>query len=233
VVATPVAAPPEPPASEVPAPASRTSAPAPVSNFSVPMAAGLVLVLALMLYAVSLNRRWSDPDDDDAAATPPVAAPSTASRLGGPIDATAAEPPAAPADPSRAPAVAAPAPDSPLTPSEATTVIDEFRTAYEARDVDRLLQLFSADASQNGVRGIEAIGSTYRESLPALNDVRYTMASFSVEPHGPRADVRGPFTVTYRTASGTSGEIRGHVEWALERREGGTRIVSLNYRLDG
>jgi hypothetical protein len=111
-------------------------------------------------------------------------------------------------------------------------VIDEFRTAYEARDVDRLLQLFSTDASQNGVRGLDAIGSSYRESLPALNDVHYTMASFSVEPRGQRADVRAPFVITYRTATGASGEIRGHAEWELERRDGRTAIVALNYRLD-
>ena len=228
-IAIPAAPSPPPELREPPGPVAAGS------TFSVPMAAGLVLVLAVTLSVVSLRQRWSDPDAMDDPSPPLAAAPSDGPGLGGPVDATAAEPPAAPIDrpPTRTVALPVVAPDSPLTPSEATTVIDEFRTAYEARDVDRLLQLFSADASQNGVRGVDAIGSTYRESLPTLNDVRYTMASFSVEPHGPRADVRGPFTITYRTASGASGEIRGHVEWELERREGRTSIVSLNYRLEG
>jgi ketosteroid isomerase-like protein len=185
-----------------------------------------------MLFAISAGQRWSDPDAD---IDPVAGAPAVAPRVDGTLEATAAEPPAAPAD---APA-AAPAPDpvpaagTPVTPGEATAVIDQFRSAYEARDVERLVQLFSTDASQNGVQGIDAIRSSYRDSLPALNDVHYELSTFSIEPRGERADVRGPFVITYRTSNGASGEIRGHAEWELERREGRASIVALNYRLDG
>jgi ketosteroid isomerase-like protein len=185
-----------------------------------------------MLYAITAGQRWSDPDADG---DPVAAAPAVAPPVDGALEATAAEPPAAPADaPAAAPAPdPAPAAGTPVTPGEATAVIDQFRSAYEARDVERLVQLFSSDASQNGVQGIDAIRSSYRESLPALNDVHYTLSTFSIEPRGERADVRGPFVITYRTSSGASGEIRGHAEWELERREGRASIVALNYRLDG
>jgi general secretion pathway protein A len=172
----------------------------------IPVAAALVAILAVGLSLVSLRQDTGDADDD-ASAGPPAA--------------TAAERPEA----------AAPA-DSPLTAAEAASLIDEFRSAYEARDVDRLLALFTADASENGRRGLDAIGAAYRASLPGFSEVRYAMPRFSVEPHGARAAVRAPFVISYRKQTGASGEVRGQAEWELERREGHPRIVALNYRLE-
>jgi len=122
--------------------------------------------------------------------------------------------------------------DGPVSAGEAAQVVEEFRAAYEARNLDRLLRLFAADAAENGRRGRDAIASGYRSSLSTLADVHYTLADVLVEPRGARADVRAPFHLTYRQASGGSGEIRGEAEWQVERRDGRARIVALNYRFE-
>jgi general secretion pathway protein A len=190
-----------------------------------PVAAGIVAVLAVALSVVKVEiDRIRHDDQGEAVATAPTPALASAD------EATAAEPPA---DAGAADATAgARAPALPLSPAEAAAVVDAFRAAYEARDVDRLVGLFAPDASENGVRGVEAIASVYRHKLPTMTDVRYSLPRFSIEPRGDRADVRGPFVIAYRTDDGAAGEIRGQAEWELARRDGAVRIVALNYRLD-
>src|SRR5438552_414099 len=146
--------------------------------------------------------------------TPPPAPAATVAR-----PAPVAEPPV----PTPAPFVEAPA---------AAARVEAFRAAYEARDVDRLVELFSDDADENGVRGLDAIAANYRATLPTLSQVRYSMPSLAVKGDGPRAAVLAPFFISYRNGEGVSGEVRGQAEWALERRDGRPRIVALSYRLD-
>src|SRR5439155_1684882 len=82
--------------------------------------------------------------------------------------------------------------DGPLSAAEAATLVEAFRAAYEARDVDRLVELFSDDADENGVRGLDAIAANYRATLPTLSQVRYSMPSLAVKGGGPRAAVLAP-----------------------------------------
>jgi hypothetical protein len=190
----------------------------PRTTLSVPVAAGLVAALAGTLYVASLRDSIFDPSAPLAAVEPAPAAD--------PPPAPAAFPPAADTDDALPPRT------GPLTPLEATTVVDEFRNAYEARDVDRLLKLFAADAAENGRQGLDSIATAYRDSLKLLDRVRYMLPSLAVEPRGAHATVRGPFIITYHRRDGGEGEIRGQAEWQLERRDGRPRIVQLNYRLD-
>jgi general secretion pathway protein A len=217
-----------------------TPAAKPRGPFGIPVAAALVAVLVVAVSVVSFERDNTGPDVDTGDADTAVA--TSTPGIAGVIEATAAEPPVVAEPPpapseARTPPVPArePAPSvgaTPLSPVEAAALIDEFRAAYEARDVERLIGLFAADASANGVRGLDAIDSMYRANLPNLSEVRYTMPRFSVEPRRAGADVRAPFVITYRKASGDSGEIRGQAEWQLERRQGRPRIIALDYRLD-
>src|SRR5581483_10309831 len=225
----PLAAPPVDPA-VVPAAVARRT-------LSVPMATGVVAAMAIAVALASWRSAWNVGDVAGVSDAPAVTQP-----LGGEGEATAAEPPRVDArTPPPAPTPAAPeasagdAPvraDGPLSASEAASAIEEYKAAYQARDIDRLLGLFAADATENGIRGLDAIGALYRTTLPALNDVRYMLPSFSVEPRRVGADVRAPFIITYTKGSGGTGTIRGQAEWEIERRHGRALIVALNYRLD-
>jgi len=227
----PVVEPPPPvraPRAEAEMRASVAAAPAAGAGMGIPVAAALIAVLAVGLSVLSVRQEWTDLEAADDAG-PVAAATASAPGLAAVIEATAAEPPPAPAEGAEQPAAVA---SDAVSSAEAAALIDEFRAAYEARDVERLVQLFAPDASENGLRGVEAIASSYRDRLPRFTEVRYAMPRFSIEAQGPRVDVRGPFVISYRETAGTTGEIRGQVEWALERRAGRARIVALNYRLD-
>jgi len=226
-------APPSPPllASEVMkfAPAARSGR----KPLSVPLAAAVVMAMAVALYLLSIRQHGlpaapqqtaSVPAPAETAAVPePPPPPPAAMAALAPDDAAASE---------GKPAAQRAAADGPLSAAEAAALVEAFRAAYEARDVDRLVELFSDDADENGVRGLDAIAANYRATLPTLSQVRYSMPSLAVKGGGPRAAVLAPFFISYRNAEGVSGEVRGQAEWALERRDGRPRIVALSYRLD-
>ena len=226
-------APPAPPllASEVMkfAPAARSGR----KPLSVPLAAAVVMAMAVALYLLSIRQHGlpaapqqtaSVPAPAETAAVPePPPPPPAAMAALAPDDAAASE---------GKPAAQRAAADGPLSAAEAAALVEAFRAAYEARDVDRLVELFSDDADENGVRGLDAIAANYRATLPTLSQVRYSMPSLAVKGGGPRAAVLAPFFISYRNAEGVSGEVRGQAEWALERRDGRPRIVTLSYRLD-
>ncbi len=213
---------PAPVAAPSPTPSASVVRPAPASTLSVPTAAALVALIAVGVYGISLDRDRYQTDDRDVAEAVQVAPPAAAAPVAAaPAEAVAAPPPADPA----------PVASRPISAAEATELIEQFRTAYEARDVDRLLGLFAADATENGRHGLDVIANAYRVALGGLEDVRYTLPSVAVAA-GTHADVRAPFVISYRQPSGDRGEIRGDAEWALERRNGQARIVSLSYRLE-
>src|SRR5438093_3838697 len=198
---------------------------------SVPLAAAVVVAMAVALYLLSIRQHGlpaapqqtaSVPAHAETAAVPEPPPPSAMAALA-PDDAAASE---------GKPAAQRAAADGPLSAAEAAALVEAFRAAYEARDVDRLVELFSDDADENGVRGLDAIAANYRATLPTLSQVRYSMPSLAVKGGGPRAAVLAPFFISYRNAEGVSGEVRGQAEWALERRDGRPRIVALSYRLD-
>src|SRR6266704_2152428 len=228
------AADPKPPAP--PPLASEVMAPLPAARIgrkplSVPLAAAVVMAMAVALYLLSIRQHGlpaapqqtaSVPAPAETAAVPEPPPPAAMAALA-PDDAAASE---------GKPAAQLAEADGPLSAAEAATLVEAFRAAYEARDVDRLVELFSDDADENGVRGLDAIAANYRATLPTLSQVRYSMPSLAVKGDGPRAAVLAPFFISYRNGEGVSGEVRGQAEWALERRDGRARIVALSYRLD-
>ncbi len=231
------AADPKPPAPPAPPPlASEVMKFAPAARsgrkpLSVPLAAAVVMAMAVALYLLSIRQHGlpaapqqtaSVPAPAETAAVPEPPPPAAMAALA-PDDAAASE---------GKPAAQRAAADGPLSAAEAAALVEAFRAAYEARDVDRLVELFSDDADENGVRGLDAIAANYRATLPTLSQVRYSMPSLAVKGGGPRAAVLAPFFISYRNAEGVSGEVRGQAEWALERRDGRPRIVALSYRLD-
>jgi len=199
---------------------------------SVPLAAAVVMAMAVALYLLSIRQHGLPAAPQQTASVPAPAATAAVPEPPPPPAAMAALAPDDAAASEGKPAAQRAAADGPLSAAEAAALVEAFRTAYEARDVDRLVELFSDDADENGVRGLDAIAANYRATLPTLSQVRYSMPSLAVKGGGPRAAVLAPFFISYRNAEGVSGEVRGQAEWALERRDGRPRIVALSYRLD-
>jgi hypothetical protein len=199
-------------------------------GLSIPLAAALVLVLAVALYA--LGRRDGRPFPQVAVNAPTTVRPVAPSRptpTPAPAQPTAPPEAAAPASPATGTAAATPGAEAPPTVGEARAVAERFRSAYESRDVDGLLKLFATDATENGRQGLDAIAADYRQAFESMGAVRYTVPSVEVIPRGARVAVRGPFVISYLEGAGDEREVRGEVEWQIERREGRPLIVALKY----
>jgi general secretion pathway protein A len=219
--------PPPPIAPEMPTPVRATRAPEARARrrfLSLPTAAAAIVLVAIGIAAVSLRERGmevfapllariTEGNRVTSSGAAPVVQVAEAQAAARPLDQGAPR-------------------DGIVSATEAAEVIEEFRSAYEARDVRRLLGLFASDASENGQRGHAAIEAAYRRSLPTLAEVRYTLDALNVQTQGPTAQVRAPFVIAYRQPSGGSGIIRGEAEWQLERRGGRPLITALNYRLE-
>ncbi len=185
-------------------------------TLSIPTTIALLVAVAAAVYSFSLERLRHE----RLVMAPVAPAPAPATLPATPLAPLPASPP---------PAVPR---EGPVSTIEAAKIIDEFRAAYEARDVDRLIALFAADAAENGRRGLDLIAAAYRASLGGVEDIRYTLRSLAVDARGQVTEVRAPFVITFRQPGGTRNEIRGTAEWKLEQRDGRPRIVELNYRLE-
>ena len=200
----PAAASASPPAVSNPAPAPDALPASPLAHqaFSIPAAAACVAALAVALYAVSPSGKEVDPL--------PPAAPSRVVASNNASEAIAVTPEVRPV---RAEGL--------LSTEEAATVVEQFRTAYEARDVERLVDLFAPDAAENGTRGIDAIAAGYRRMFTAIEELSYTLESLSIAPRGVAAEVRGPFIIRYRESGGDQREVRGQAEWEVRAARAG------------
>jgi len=200
---------------------------------------------------VQLVRRI-EPDPLEAARPGPVAPGAIASA---PSAATPSPPPgAAPAAPLRGatdtPATPAAVTDAPPTPPlpagtatrsapgdtapsavDALDVVDDFRRAYEQRNLERLGALFAKDARKGDLAGRDTILADYRRFFTNARDLLYSQPSAAVEPHADHVVVRAPFEITYKDATDRAIEVRGTAAWTLVRRDGATLIRSLDFEL--
>ena len=109
--------------------------------------------------------------------------------------------------------------------------MEEFRLAYEARDVERIQRLFSTDAVENERRGREAVALGYERAFEQRTDIEYRLPSLRFEQRGDRVIVRSPFVTRFRKPDGSAAQLTGSGEWQIERREGGARVVVFTYQL--
>jgi len=130
------------------------------------------------------------------------------------------------------PAATVPPPPAPFvdpTIAEARALVEQFRATYQERDADRLRALFAADATDNGVRGADAIVDAYRRAFGDMTDLRYDLRDVRVEARPDGAVVRAAFDLRFHSG-GDAGEAHGDAEWTLARVDGRLRIAKLSYR---
>ena len=201
-----------PPVAELP-PAPLPPAPKRRWALSVPVAATAALLILGLTQLLPIQR-------PPRPATTAPAAPEVESPA--PV-----EPPAV-ARVERLPAPSAPAKDSGPSLVEALDTVDEFRLAYEARDVGRLRRVLASDVTEDGLQGIEAIAARYAAVFGALERVAFIQSTARAEPRGDRVRVFAPVLIRYQPRRGTAGEIRGTASWEIARRGGEARIVGLS-----
>lgn len=129
-------------------------------------------------------------------------------------------------------AVVAPTPTAAGAPSgvEAVKVVEAFRSAYEARDVERLSELFTDDIRSGQYRGRPAVAESYRQVFAEWADIELAMPTLRVLPRGEKTAIDAPFTTRFRRRNGTRGYRRGWTEFVLVRTDAGVRITAISSR---
>jgi CRISPR/Cas system-associated protein Csm6 len=113
----------------------------------------------------------------------------------------------------------------------ALDLVDDFRRAYEQRNVERLGEFFTLDARKGDLAGRPAIVADYQRFFTNARDLMYSQPTAAVEPHGDHVIVRAPFQITYKDAANRSIEVRGTAAWTIVRRDATTLIRSLDFEL--
>jgi hypothetical protein len=126
---------------------------------------------------------------------------------------------------------AASAGDAAPTAVAALDVVDDFRRAYEQRDVTRVGRLFTADARKGELVGRDAILADYQRFFSNARNLLYTQPSAAVEPHAGHVVVRAPFEITYTDSTGRDVEVRGTAAWTIVRRDGNALIRDLTFEV--
>jgi hypothetical protein len=114
---------------------------------------------------------------------------------------------------------------------DALDTVDDFRRAYEQRNLERLGALFAADARKGDLAGRDAILADYQRFFANARDLLYSQPSAAVEQHGDHVIVRAPFEITYKDAENRPIEVRGTAAWTLVRLDGSTLIRSLDFEV--
>ena len=214
----------------------------------VAFALGVVLAGFVMVQLV----RRIEPDPLEEVRSSPVAPGAIASVPSAttspvPPSAAPAAPPTRATDTPAAPAVVTDAPPTPPLPAgaapnvapgdiapsavDALDVVDDFRRAYEQRNLDRLGALFATDARKGDLAGRDAILADYRRFFTSARDLLYSQPSAAVEPHAGYVVVRAPFEITYKDTTNRTIEVRGTAAWTLVRRDGEAVIRSLDFEV--
>jgi general secretion pathway protein A len=215
----------------------------------VAFALGVVLAGFVM---VQLFRRAAPVPDVGHEVPPAVAsAPAPAAPVAAPAVPSPLLPPPAASDTPPTPAPpASPVSDAPSGPPvtgtmpprtaagvaapsavDALDVVDDFRRAYEQRNLERLGMLFAPDAHKGALAGRDAILADYQRFFANARDLLYSQPSAAVEPHAGYVVVRAPFEITYKDTADRSIEVKGIAAWTLVRRDGGTVIQRLDFEI--
>jgi hypothetical protein len=205
----------------------------------------VAIALGVMLagfVSVQLLRR-GEAERDFASAPPTTIAAAAAPSPTVPPPAPPAAPERTVSDtphtPAAAPVVtpAAPIPagartaDAAPSAMDALDTVDDFRRAYEQRNVERLGALFAIDARKGDLTGRDVVIADYQRFFANARDLLYSQPSAAVEPHGDHVIVRAPFEITYKDANDRVIEVRGTAAWTLVRRDGATLIRNLDFEI--
>ncbi|HEV8673851.1 MAG TPA: hypothetical protein VGX21_07390 [Methylomirabilota bacterium] len=117
--------------------------------------------------------------------------------------------------------------------AEILAVIEDFRGAYERKDLRGMMGLLGSEPRDRNVRGRGALEQLYIRNFAALDQIRYELTQLELHPSTGEADlvVEGRYRVrAIRVASPSQPlDVAGPIRWLLRRELGALRIVGIDY----
>jgi hypothetical protein len=127
-------------------------------------------------------------------------------------------------------------PVQPLRPSvprdELLALIEQYRVAYEQKDLDTLMALCSVDVRDRRTSGRTSVKQLYARHFAALDGIRYDLTGLEVAAAGPEqfvATARFQIRATRVRMSPRLLDATGSVRWQLRRESGALRITAIDY----
>ena len=104
-----------------------------------------------------------------------------------------------------------------------------YEDAYDRGHLERLLDLYAADARENQLEGLSAITETYRQFFGDTRSRRITIAVADVEALEDECRLHGDYRVTYRTGRERRRQSAGTIVLHLVDADAGFRITEIRY----
>ena len=115
------------------------------------------------------------------------------------------------------------------TSLEISTLVKEFCTLYNHRDLTPFLRLFSDQATENG-KPLTEMADQYRSLFAHTRAIDLTVADIDWHPAADKSyQARGNFTVSYTYNDNRTRTHTGTISFDLIRRHDTLRIQALNY----
>jgi len=105
-----------------------------------------------------------------------------------------------------------------------------YSRAYESKDLDRFVALFTYDALENNRPFYEMLPK-YRKNMEMIESFKYDieMTDYAVMEGTGNVTLQGKFFTRYLLHDGTRGEKRGNISMELEASDGSFLVKRLNY----
>ncbi|HKJ30644.1 MAG TPA: SPOR domain-containing protein, partial [Balneolales bacterium] len=105
-----------------------------------------------------------------------------------------------------------------------------YSRAYESKDLDKFVALFTYDATENNRPFYEMLPK-YRKNMERIESFKYQieLADYTVQADTGDIKLQGKFFTQYRLHDGTQGEKNGNISMELEASDGSFLVKRLNY----
>jgi ketosteroid isomerase-like protein len=118
------------------------------------------------------------------------------------------------------------------TRGEPLALIEAFRSAYERRDLDAVMELFGSDPHERDQKGRAAVHRLYARNFAVLDQIRYELTQLEVRPAAGEVAlvVQGRFRIQAASLAGPSRplDVAGRVRWHLRREWSVLRIAGID-----
>lgn len=116
-----------------------------------------------------------------------------------------------------------------ITEAEVREFIQTYIDCYQARDLNRFLELFSKEGAENRMLPYADVREQYQKWFCDCLDFACQLAVSTVQTFGASAFVTGRYKITQTLKNGKKKIFHGRIQWDLIREAGSLKIRELNY----
>ncbi len=115
-----------------------------------------------------------------------------------------------------------------VIPDDVNFFINQYISAYESGDIDRLMSLYSKSAIENGILYYDDIRRAYEKNFRSGHFI-YTLRKPQAQGIDGQIMLTGLYTVTTMRGDAIISITQGNIKWILVRENGMLKIIRVDY----